>query len=233
MWSTERFSAHRNIKDDLYTLQLVNGLMNTSRRLDEKLERIASEKALVTKICKREIEGLLRMGVQITQMTHRCKMSHTRRLSTTPAEMRRSWCEDTGPANIKRLLWMFHQLPGQTHKDITLRAKSHQDLVEDIVKTELNIEFEPDEEPDHKKRNCIQQTYTKVLNSKKQDIMKKRGGNRNQVQALVTRTSPAEETKKRRYYRSKTLFYWQGFNSLGEYRQHKVRTMGKYRNNTL
>ena len=142
--------------------------------VNTRMTEINADKKEVQDICKREMDKLMTMGAEITGMTHTCKLSGIQRLCTTATEMRRSWCEAENDKNVKALLWMFHQLPWGTHQAITLKERSHQDLVEEVVKAEMNIDFGPLEGPQtYKSRNCIQQVYTMVLNRRKQDIMRK------------------------------------------------------------
>lgn len=201
------------------------GLTGDDKEIIARVAEIEADRKDVTQICKREIEKLLKMAGEITQMTHKCKLSGEQRLCTKPAEMRKSWCDNAGPGNIKRLLWMFHQFPWQTHQAVTIKEQTHQDLVEDIVKSELNIAFHvSDEEYDHRKRNCIQQTYSKILNCRKQDIMKKSNGNKHNVQAFIKCQGIAKEKNKRRKLtRSKTQFYWTTTDVKGNCQEYGVR----------
>ena len=58
--------------------------------------------------------------------------------------------------------------------------------------------------------------YTKVLNMKKQDLMKKGGGNTSGIQAFLKRpVTLANQTSNNKYSRSKTVFYWSGKNVYG------------------
>ena len=121
---------------------------------------------------------------------------------------------------------MFHQLPWETHEDVTLKAKSHQDLVVDKVKEQMNVDFMKveDEDKNPKNRNCIQQMYSKVLNGKKHELMRKGGGNTSDIQAFLKRPmivqNPSQNSK---YYRSKTQFYWGYKNDGGENINYVVR----------
>ena len=132
--------------------------------------------------------------------------------------------KERGDVNVKPLLWIFHQLPWGTHQAITLRERTHQDLVEEVVKAEMNINFSETVEPyNHKKRNCIQQIYTLCLNNRKQDIMRKRYGNLRDLQGFIKYKGDVTEGKKNR---SKTILYWTCKDSEGRHQMHKVRLWG-------
>jgi hypothetical protein len=219
-WNRKRFSCHGKLLQEVIAHFVDKGLTRVGTDIEARVAVIQQDKINVTEICKREIGKLMMMAADITKMTYKCKMSGAQRLCEKPADMRKSWCEDGGPQNIKRLLWMFHQLPWQTHQAVTLKEQSHQALVEEMVKSEMNITFAAtNEEYDHRKRNCIQQTYTKLLNSRKQDIMKRQGGNNNNIQAFIKCQGGL---KLKKNGRSKTQFYWTKTNEEGICEEHKV-----------
>ena len=221
-WKYNRFRPHTNLFNDTVLRFVDRGMTLDRGAISARIEEVNEDKKEVKAICRREIEKLLRMGAEITEMTHTCKLSGIQRLCRTTLEMRKSWCEAGDEGNVKAVLWMFHQLPWGTHQAITLRERSHQDLVEEVVKAELNIDFKASEEEcGYKTRNCIQQVYTMLLNNRKQDIMRKGQGNLFDIQAFLKYKGGTTEKKN---YRSKTVFYWTGINDEGKYQEHKVRT---------
>jgi hypothetical protein len=186
--------------------------------LRQRVLKIDSDKEHVQMICKQEIEALMRMAADVTNMTHQCKLQGRPTICKTPTQMRKSLCENQSVGIVKQLHWMFHQLPWETHQSITLKEKTHQDLVVDKVMEDMNITFmkEEDDDKNPKQRNCIQQMYTKVLNMKKQDLMKKGGGNTSDIQAFLKRpVTLANQISNNKYSRSKTVFYWSGKNEDG------------------
>ena len=203
--------------------------LGANHEMQHRLEIIANDKRQVGLICKREIEALMEMAADVTQMSFVDKSTTFSRTCKTPAEMRWSLCINPSERNMKRVHWMFHELPWVTHKQITLKGKTHQDLVEDLVLEEMNVGLlkdQPklnDQSNKHKKRNCIQQMYSKVINNKKQDVMRKGGGNIHKVQAFLKRPTPRDTTMiNKKYSRSKTVFYWSKNDEDGNCQQFEV-----------
>jgi hypothetical protein len=189
--------------------------IDTNQEMLQRLEIIADDKIMVGRICKREIEDLMEFAADVTQMEYVDKSAPVAKICKTFPQMRWSLCLNPTERNMKRLHWMFHQLPWTTHKECTLKGKTHQDLVEDRVLDEMNLAF-LDEPSDYKKRNCIQQMYSKVMNNKKQDIMRKGGGNVLEVQAFLKCPSHKNQAlKEKKKSRSKTVFYWSKKNEVG------------------
>jgi hypothetical protein len=129
-WNSNRFRPHSNLFQDTVLHFVERGMNADNGTILARIGKVNADKKDVKAICKREIEKLMKMGADITKMTHTCKLSGFQRLCTTPTEMRKSWCEGKGDDNVKPLLWIFHQLPWGTHQAITLRERTHQDLVE-------------------------------------------------------------------------------------------------------
>ena len=122
---------------------------------------------------------------------------------------------------------MFHELPWETHMAITVRERSHQDLVEEVVKAELNIDFKASQDVySHKTGNCIQQLYTLLLHNRKKHIMRRGQGNPFGVQAFLKYKGA---TRGNKGYRSRTEFYWTGYDENGKYGEHKVRMRSHFR----
>ena len=209
----ERFHANKKLHYEAVLKYVGVERFSNDEEVHKVVKQIDKDKEDVQSICRQEIETLLKMAAEITHMTHACKFNGEETVCKTPTHMRRSICEKQDAANVKRIHWMFHQLPWDTHQDITLKAKTHQDLVVDKVMEEMNIEFIKEEHHDSnpKKRNCIQQMYSKVLNMKKQDLMKKGGGNTSDIQAYLKRPVNIQNEGRMmtaKYSRSKTIFYW-------------------------
>jgi hypothetical protein len=101
--------------------------------------------------------------------------------------------------------------------------------VEEMVMDELYIDFEAaDGEPNHRTRNCIQQTYSKMLNNRKQDIMKKGNGNYNDVQAGIKQpTASKEKNKGKKHTKSKSVFYWRCNDTKRNVQVYKVSAGGE------
>jgi hypothetical protein len=78
--------------------------------------------------------------------------------------------------NIKRIHWMFSELPFATHQDVLPQRKSHMDLAVERVEREMNVTWAPARgEGGGSHRNCLQQVCSKMLNDKKQTLIKEEG----------------------------------------------------------
>lgn len=223
MWSSRRFSAYGQMNYKNCMNIMGEEQIDTNQQMLQRLEIIANDKIEATRICKREIESLMEFAADVTQMEFVDKQAPVTRICKTPAQMRWSLIQNPTEKNMKILHWMFHELPWSTHKECTLKGKTHQDLVEERVMDEMNCSFLDDEPTNHKKRNCIQQLYSKLMNNKKQDIMRKGGGNIWEVQAFLKRPIHHDKTMKdKKYSRSKTVFYWSKKNDAGITQQYEV-----------
>jgi hypothetical protein len=61
------------------------------------------------------------------------QLQHNKAVS--PAKnMRSSYLQDDGPLNVKRIHWIFHELPDTLHKDVLMRM-SHMDVVAQCYET--------------------------------------------------------------------------------------------------
>jgi len=226
VWIKERFNANhkKHVKGLIHYVG--EEALNTEEDVRQKVISIDKDKEQVQMLCKYEIECLMQMAAEVTGMTHVCKLDGQKRVCKTSTDIRQSFCENQNLTSIKQVHWMFHQLPWETYEDVTLKAQTHQDVVVDKVKEQMNVEFMKEEEKDKnpKRRNCIEQMYSKVLNMKKQDLMKKGGGNTNDTQAFLKRPIIMEsEIPSAKYKRSKYQFYWGQKTPDGVYKNYVVR----------
>jgi hypothetical protein len=143
--------------------------------VDRMIERLQKERSQVRAIMKDEVEALMRMGADVAKMTYKCKNANTRRACITAKNMRESYVG--GTFNIKCIHWIFYELPYGTHRDVLTQCKSHMDEVLDKVEQAMSItSWAPrraGETNSHK--NCLQLAYAKVLNDKRQTIIKENG----------------------------------------------------------
>jgi hypothetical protein len=180
----------------------------TEQALAETIKLMEDDKKAVGYLCKKEIQEMLKLGSSICNMTYNSKFNQTRMICLEPKHMRLSWLEDSGDSNIKRINWVFHQLPWFTYQDATLGGKTHQDIVVEKVEKIMNIEFVGKEDMLPKNQTCIQQMYCRVLNQMKQNLMKKDRNNVHNVQVGLKRPKEYKlNNEKKNYHRSKTEFY--------------------------
>jgi hypothetical protein len=190
--------ARKNMKMNNPTDQAVYAMMH----------QMEEDKKAVVHICKREILELLQLGSRICNMTYTSKLTQTRMMCFEQKHMRVSWLEDSGDINIKRINWMYHQLPWFTFQDATLGGKNHQDIVVEKVERIMNIEFVGKEDMLPKNQTCIQQMYCRVLNQMKQNLLKRDRNNNHNVQVGLKRPKEYKSNnEKKNYQRSKTEFY--------------------------
>ena len=157
----KRFSAYGS--QDYKTLSNMVGEEHvTPQDMLIRLERVKQDKLQVGIICKREIEAMMEMGADITQMSFHSKSTTQPRVCKTPAEMRWSLCLEPTERNMKRVHWIFHWLPWKTHQEITLKGESHQQLVVKKVLEELNLEMRDEGPTNHKKGTAYNKCIPKL-----------------------------------------------------------------------
>ena len=120
------------------------------------------ERNQVRSIIKMEVEKLMRFGADVTQMTYNDKSTGSVLSCVNPKSIRESYTQDGGLVNVKRLHWIFCELPFGTHQDVLPRRQTHQDQITWAAKKE-------GETSSHK--NCIQHTYSKIMKDKRHTVM--------------------------------------------------------------
>jgi hypothetical protein len=179
--------------------------------IDKMIVKLESERAQVQRLIKDEVEALMRLGAEITQMTYDCKRTNVRRVCITPKNIREAFVQDKSLFNIKCVHWIFYELPLGTHQDVLPQRKSHMDLVVEKVEHAMNIRWAPKKEGEKKRhRNCIQHIYSKILNEKKQTIIKEDGGTSQNRKPMVKHPKTVAAAKGApNYRRGKAMYYWQ------------------------
>jgi hypothetical protein len=79
-------------------------------------------------LIKDEVEALMRLGAEVTQVPYHCKRTNIRRVCITPKNLREVYVQDGNLFNIKCIHWIFYELPVRTHQDALLQRRSHMDL---------------------------------------------------------------------------------------------------------
>jgi len=151
----------------------------------------------------------MRLGAEVTKMTYWCKNTNAERQCFTPKNIRESYIQDGSPKNIKRIHWIFYELPLATHQDVLPQRKSHMDLVISRVEQAMNITWADKKEGETKShKNCLQHSYSKILNDKKQTIIKE-GGNQHKRRPMIKCPKTFKESNENpNYKRGKRMFYW-------------------------
>jgi hypothetical protein len=171
-------------------------------------QTLKKERDLVRAKMKEQVHELLRMGADITKMTYLCRGSCGARACVTPKHMRDSYARDGSLLNIKCIHWIFNELPFATHQDVLPQRKCHMDLAVERVEREMSISWAPTKEDDGDQRNCLQLVYCKMLNDKKQTIIKEDGTEHGR-KPKVRKPKTAEAANNAPHYkRGKTMCYW-------------------------
>jgi hypothetical protein len=76
---------------------------------------------------------------EVTKMTYKCKHTNAERQCITPKNMRLSYIYNGSLTNVKRIHWIFHELPLGTHQDVLPQRRSHMDMVVKKVERAMNI----------------------------------------------------------------------------------------------
>ena len=167
------------------------------------------ERTQVRSIMKEEVEKLMRMGADITQMVYMDKSSMIEKTCLLPKNMRESYQADGGLMDIKRLHWIFHELPYGIHQDVLAHRQTHMNLVVARVERQMNITWAPRKEHETRNhRNCLEHTYSKILNEKKQTIIKQEGTNHKRKPVVRHPKTFAASKNASNLKRGKTQFYW-------------------------
>jgi hypothetical protein len=206
-WIRERFNAAGQIVADTAMSSLPRGA--SQDLIHGMMMRLVAERNQVRCIIKEEVEKLLRLGAEITQMTYMDKSTMSQRSCVQPKSMRESYLQDGGLMNIKRVHWIFHELPFGTHQDVLSRRQTHMDLVVSRVEHVMDITWAPKKEGETKNhRNCLEHTYSRILNEKKQTIIKEDGTNHRRKPLVKHPKTFAASNRASNFKRGKTQFYW-------------------------
>jgi hypothetical protein len=112
-------------------------------------------------------------GAETAEMTFFDASANARRACLRPKNMRTSYLQDDGLLNLKRVHWIFYELPWTLHKDVLMHRMSHMELVTTKVMLQLNVAWGGKRETEGTKRsNCIEKLHARILNEKKTTILK-------------------------------------------------------------
>jgi hypothetical protein len=176
--------------------------------------KLREDRQCVRVIMKAEVEDLMRLGADICQMTHRCAHTNSPRTCVSAKDMRDSWVQDGSTRNIKCLHWIFNQLPYGTHQDVLRQRRSHMDLAVEKVERQMKITWAPMKDGETKShRNCLQHVYSKILNDKRQTIIKQEGTEHKRKPMVRHPKTQAAANKilgrpAATYKKGKVMFYW-------------------------
>lgn len=207
IWSQDRFDIVGKI-----TLEMASRALRrdaTQEMKESMVQQLDQDRQTVRLKMRDQVHELLRMGSEITSMTYKCPSSVGSRACVTPRTMRESYIQDGGEYNIKCIHWIFHQLPFGTHSDVLPQRKSHMDLSVEKVEREMGITWTPMMEGGKgSQRNCLQNCYAKMLNDKKQTIIKEEGSTHSNKPLVRHPKTAAGAGNVSHYKKGKTMYYW-------------------------
>jgi hypothetical protein len=105
-----------------------------SRMVEAMIKKLTGERDQVKSMIKEEVEKLMQLGAEVTGITYNCSSSSARRTCITPRNMRTSYCQDGSDLNMKRMHWIFHQLPVGTLRTFLCREENMQTTKADECK---------------------------------------------------------------------------------------------------
>ena len=181
----------------------------TEQMKEEMQLKLDDERQQVRVKMREQVHQLLRLGAEITKMTYRCTSEYSSRACVSPKNMRDSYVQDGSLLNIKCIHWIFSELPFATHQDVLPQRKSHMDLAVEKVERDMNITWAAATGTAGSHRNCLQQVYSKMLNDKKQTIIKEEG-NPHKRKPTVRRpkSMTAAGINGGQYKKGKNMYFW-------------------------
>lgn len=206
-WIRDRFNAAGPIDRDTAISSLPRGA--SDELIEKTIARLVAERKQVRSIMKEEVEKLMRMGADITKMVYTDRSTMIEKTCILPKNMRESYLQDGGLMNIKRLHWIFNQLPFGVHQDVLAHRQTHMDMVVSRVEQKMHItwaERKEDESNSHK--NCLQHTYSKIMNEKKQTIIKAEGTLHRRKLLVKHPKSFGASKSAGKFRKGMTEFYW-------------------------
>jgi hypothetical protein len=207
IWSHDRFDGVGKI-----TMEMASSALrrDATQEMKERMRlKLDEERQQVRLKMREQVHELLRMGADITKMTYSCPSSYESRACVSPKNMRDSYVQDGSLLNIKCIHWIFNELPFATHRDVLPQRKSHMDLAVEKVEREMSITWAAVKEGGGgNQRNCLQQVYSKMLNDKKQTIIKEEGTTHRRKPIVRHPKSVAAARNAPHYKRGKTMYYW-------------------------
>ena len=225
VWIRERFDATRPIGDKTALSNLPRGASQES--IQRMIAQLVKERNQVRSIIKMEIEKLMRFGADVTQMSYNDKCTGSVLSCVNPKSIRESYLQDGGLENLKRLHWIFSELPFGTHQDVLPRRQTHQELVVARVVQAMQITWATKKEGEtasHK--NCIQHTYSKIMNDKRHTIIGSTGHGR---QPMVRHPKTFEASGRApNYKKGMKQLYWKS-DSEGIHVVRNIRGSGSLR----
>jgi len=176
VWIKDRFPVAGRITETVARLSLPSSAKE--KHVSLMVVKLQSEREAVKNVIKGEVDELLRLGTETTGMTYYINNPNLKEPCVTPRNMRTSFCQDGSDENLKRLHYIFHELPYKTHEDVLMKRETHGDVVVANVMEQLNIAWGPKKEGETVAHtNCIAHMYSRIMNEKKQTIVKKGDAN--------------------------------------------------------
>jgi hypothetical protein len=170
-WKHNRFDAYKQNTTDTAIRNLppgTNGEMATLKML----KAINDDKQSVTALCSASCVALWLEAADVCHLTYVCPYKpNTRLLCRRPGDIGTAWKQCSGPANCKRMAFIFDYYGTEVH----WRALSttHQEATTKHIMATMNIvmDVQPAEMSGGQK-TCVQQQYSCCAKNRKNNILR-------------------------------------------------------------
>jgi hypothetical protein len=175
------------------------------------MERIEAERKQVQSIIRGELEKMMKMGAEVTEMTYNSKGSfNLERSCRKPEHIRKSYIQDGLPMNIQCVHFISHELHICTYQGVMMKCQSHRQYVCQIVERKMRIQWATqklDLKGAH--RNSIQHVYGGLSNERKMIICCRNNGcPHNRFPFLRNPKLFKDSNCSVHYKKGNTIFYW-------------------------
>ena len=207
IWGRDRFPKAGTVTVDYARRVLPVGSNDT--KVEAKRSQLEEERDRVTKLIRDEVELLMRWGAEICGMTYVDKGSNMSHNCFLPRQMRLSFQQDEGLLNLKRLHWIFHELPWSLHEDVSIHRRTHRDLVVEKVMAKLNVAWaEKLDGESGQHRNILEKLYSRVVAEKRSTILAQDGLKFKRWPYVRYPTSKAKAMGAPNYRKGMKIFCW-------------------------
>jgi hypothetical protein len=212
VWNRDRFPPSGKL-----TVKMAEGglpLAPTAESVSNMLGAMSKDREGVSDIVKQEIDSLLRWGAETCGMSFFDPSANVRRKCQHPKNLRASFLQDDGLANLKRIHWIFHELPETLHRDVLMHRMSHMDVVTTKVMQQMNVVWGVKRagEDDPRRTNCIEKIYCRVLNEKKTTVVNPEKTRNGRIPFVRHPKTKMKSGNPAGYQKNKKEFYWKGRN---------------------
>jgi hypothetical protein len=205
-WRWDRFDAKKVTSVAWASRNCIGPVNSDETNSHEAMQRrvLLDEKAS-TRIINAEVHQLLHDAAEITGLTYSCKLTQHLLPCISIKDIRKSWTQDGGEENLRRLAWMFYYYGTEIHK-LGRSTLTHGEWVEQKVMTALNVEYVHLSALPIASRTCLQQLYSRKYNDIRANILRR--GATIQHSSTVSKEQPkVKGIFKKNFKRGKSTFF--------------------------